>query len=195
MSKEQDAVEEFQSEKFTLSQYLKDYDMNICHGERFKTMIEALSLAINIIPEYVELKKLKVTREYKCGYQGFVPIEKYRELQAQVRTLEAEKKGKTKIVCLCGSTRFMQAFFDAGWDFTLKGYIVLSVGVCKHAEHHGAEALGGNVAEKLDELHLRKIDLADEVFVLNVDGYLGKSTIKEIEYAIDKNKPISYLEP
>lgn len=108
--------------------------------------------------------------------------------------LGSYKINKPKIVCLCGSTRFMQAFFDAGWKFTLKGYIVLSVGVCKHAEHHGAEALGQDVADRLDELHLRKIDLADEVFVLNIGGYIGKSTSKEIAYAIEKNKPISYLE-
>lgn len=101
---------------------------------------------------------------------------------------------KPKIVCLCGSTRFMQAFFDAGWEFTLKGYIVLSVGVCKHAEHHGGEALGKDIVKKLDELHLRKIDLADEVYILNVNGYIGESTSKEIEYAIEKGKSIKYLE-
>lgn len=102
---------------------------------------------------------------------------------------------KPLIVCLCGSTRFMNEFFDAGWAFTLKGYIVLSVGVCKHAEHHGGEALGQEVADMLDELHLRKIDLADEVFILNVGGYIGDSTRKEIEYAQKQNKPILYLEP
>lgn len=98
------------------------------------------------------------------------------------------------IVCLCGSTRFWDAFHAAGWDFTLRGWIVLSIGVCKHAEDHGGEALGQGVADKLDELHLRKIDLADSVFVLNVGGYIGESTSKEIEYAKSKNKPIEYLE-
>ncbi|HPS54031.1 MAG TPA: hypothetical protein PLP05_00390 [Sedimentisphaerales bacterium] len=99
------------------------------------------------------------------------------------------------IVCLCGSTRFMDAFFEAGWKFTLLGHIVLSVGVCKHAADHGGEALGQDVADKLDELHLRKIDLADSVYVLNVGGYIGSSTQKEIKYAQSKNKPIEYLEP
>ena len=98
------------------------------------------------------------------------------------------------IVCLCGSTRFMEAFFEAGWKFTLEGKIVLSVGVCKHAKHHGAEALGPGVAAKLDELHLRKIDLSDSVFVLNVGGYIGESTANEIAYAEQHNKPIGYLE-
>lgn len=113
------------------------------------------------------------------------------------RNTGAIKGSKSKmphIVCLCGSTRFMDAFFEAGWKFTLEGAIVLSVGVCKHTEHHGAEALGQDVAERLDELHLRKIDLADSVFVLNVNGYIGDSTAMEIEYAESQNKPIGYLE-
>ena len=57
-----------------------------------------------------------------------------------------------EIVCLCGSTRFMDAFHATGWQLTLDGYIVLTVGVCKHAEDHGGEALGQDVADKLDEV-------------------------------------------
>jgi len=101
---------------------------------------------------------------------------------------------KPEVVCLCGSTRFMEWFFEAGWQLTLDGIIVLSVGVCKHAEHHGAEALGENVAEKLDELHWRKIDLSDRILVLNVGGYIGDSTRKEINYANRTGKRVTYLE-
>ena len=115
-------------------------------------------------------------------------------LDDRITELEAQRDRLPRIVCLCGSTRFMNAFFEAGWNFTLRGYIVLSVGVCKHAEHHGAEALGQDVADRLDELHLRKIDLADEVYVLNVGGYIGSSTRKEIEYAESLNMPVKYLE-
>ena len=99
------------------------------------------------------------------------------------------------IVCLCGSTRFMDAFHAVGWVLTLDGYIVLTVGVCKHAEDHGGEALGEDVAAKLDELHLRKIDLADWVMVLNVGGYIGESTRREIEYAKAVGKRVQYFEP
>ena len=90
------------------------------------------------------------------------------EKDKRIVELEAENQyyatrsvpiGIPPIVCLCGSTRFMNAFFEAGWTFTLEGMIVLSVGVCKHAEDHGGEALGQDVADKLDELHLCKIDL------------------------------------
>lgn len=102
------------------------------------------------------------------------------------------------IVCLCGSTRFMEAFFEEGWRLTLEGQIVLSVGVCKHVDTaggHGGEALGQDVADRLDELHMRKIDLADWVFVLNVSGYIGDSTRAEIEYARAHEKPVEFLEP
>ena len=102
------------------------------------------------------------------------------------------------IVCLCGSTRFMDAFFDAGWRETLAGKIVLSVGVCKHVDAeggHGGEALGLEVAAQLDGLHLRKIDLADEVLILNVGDYVGDSTFKELCYARKHGKPIRWLEP
>jgi hypothetical protein len=101
---------------------------------------------------------------------------------------------RPKIVCLCGSTRFMDAFHEAGWYYTMKGEIVLSVGVCKHAADHGGEALGQDVADRLDELHLRKIDLSDHVVVLNVGGYIGASTRKEINYATKIGKPVTYLE-
>lgn len=99
-----------------------------------------------------------------------------------------------QIVCLCGSTRFMDAFHAAGWQLTLDGHIVLTVGVCKHAEDHGGEALGQDVADRLDVLHFRKIDLSDRVLVLNVDGYIGDSTRREIEYAESVYVPITYLE-
>ena len=99
------------------------------------------------------------------------------------------------IVCLCGSTRFMEAFFAAGWELTLLGQIVLSVGVCKHVGPggHGAEAISQECADRLDELHLRKIDLADWVLVLNVAGYIGDSTRREKEYAETIGKRVVLL--
>ena len=118
-----------------------------------------------------------------------------REIVAQDRA--DQREGQPKIVCLCGSTRFMDAFFETGWDETLAGNIVLSVGVCKHVDAgggHGGEMLGQDVADKLDELHLRKIDLADEVIVLRVNGYVGPSTSKEIKYAESQSKPIRYVD-
>jgi hypothetical protein len=114
--------------------------------------------------------------------------------------LDAVKQhtGIPTIVCLCGSTKFYQQYVQANFDFTMQGKIVLSVGFYHHAlgEAHG-ETVGITPAEKgfLDELHKRKIDLADEVFVINVGGYIGDSTRSEIEYARLLHKPITYLYP
>ena len=105
---------------------------------------------------------------------------------------------RPEIVCLCGSTKFMDNFHAAAWEFTMKGVIVLTVGVAKHVRTadggHVAEALGPGVVEMLDELHKRKIDLCDFIYVLNVGGYIGQSTRSEIEYAKAHGKPVKYLE-
>ena len=82
------------------------------------------------------------------------------------------------IVCLCGSTRFKHAFDEANYQETMAGKIVLSVGFFMHesGNRHG-EDIGATPKEKiaLDELHKRKIDLADEVLILNVTGYIVDS--------------------
>lgn len=100
-------------------------------------------------------------------------------------------------VCLCGSTRFYQQFQEANYRETMAGRIVLSVGFFAHAskEAHG-ESLGITPGEKLmlDELHKRKIDLSDEILVINVGGYIGESTRSEIEYAKQHSKAVRYLE-
>ena len=104
-----------------------------------------------------------------------------------------------EIVCLCGSTRFYDAFQQANYDLTMQGKIILSVGFYPHAtaEAGHGEGVGHDSAQKvkLDELHKRKIDLADRVFVLNVGDYVGESTRSEIEYARAHGKTIEYLEP
>lgn len=97
------------------------------------------------------------------------------------------------IVTLCGSTRFSEAFRKANLTETLAGRIVLTIG----ADFKSDDALGLTEQDKkrLDELHLRKIDLCDEVLVLNVDGYVGASTANEIRYAAYHGKRIRWLEP
>lgn len=103
---------------------------------------------------------------------------------------------KPLIVCLCGSTRFSKAFHEANLRETLAGKIVLSIG-CDFKSDTDL-LIAGQLTEadkqRLDELHLRKIDLADEVLILNVDGYIGESTAREISYAQTHGKHIRYLE-
>jgi hypothetical protein len=101
-----------------------------------------------------------------------------------------------EIVCVCGSTRFHDQFQQANYDLTMAGKIVLTVGFYPHAPHAHGEGVGATAAEKLalDDLHKRKIDLADRVLVLNVGGYIGDSTRSEIEYAASVGVPVDYLE-
>lgn len=105
-------------------------------------------------------------------------------------------KERPLIVCLCGSTRFTDAFNAANFSETMKGNIILTIGVNTKSDDDLIKAglLDSVSKERLDELHKRKIDLADEVFVLNVNGYIGQSTRSEIEYAKKHDKPIRYLQ-
>jgi len=98
---------------------------------------------------------------------------------------------KPKVICLCGSTRFKKEFERVNYDETLKGNIILTVGCFGHAD--GVE-FTEDQKTALDELHKRKIDIADEILVINVDGYIGSSTKSEIEYAKKENKGIRYYE-
>lgn len=102
------------------------------------------------------------------------------------------------IVCLCGSTRFWREFQAAGLRETLAGKIVLSIGAASGTdeEHFGdmPREEQDRIKRELDELHLRKIDLADEVLILNVGGYIGESTRRELDYARSLGKTIRFLE-
>ena len=97
-----------------------------------------------------------------------------------------------KVITLCGSTRFKEEFLEAQKRLTLEGNIVISVGLFGHSGDDVVWTEG--VKDMLDRQHLAKIDLADEIFVINVGGYIGDSTRREIAYAEFKGKNISYLE-
>ena len=97
-----------------------------------------------------------------------------------------------KVITLCGSTRFKDEFLEAQKRLTLEGNIVISVGLFGHSGDDVVWTEG--VKDMLDRQHLAKIDLADEIFVVNVGGYIGKSTRREIAYADYRGKSITYLE-
>jgi hypothetical protein len=102
-----------------------------------------------------------------------------------------------RVVVLCGSTRFFKEFMLANYNETMAGKVVFSVGVFggsgieAHGEHIDLSASDKNM---LDIIHKRKIDLSDEVLVINVGGYIGESTRSEIDYAIAHGKNVRYLE-
>lgn len=107
---------------------------------------------------------------------------------------------KPRVYTLCGSTRFPDAFAVANMHLSALGHIVVSVGMYGHADDpRGAKFLcdDGDIGTKevLDELHLRKIDLSDTIFVVNVGGYVGESTRREIAYAISTGKAVEWMFP
>ncbi|PIE76946.1 MAG: hypothetical protein CSA13_02000 [Clostridiales bacterium] len=106
--------------------------------------------------------------------------------------------GDYTVVTLCGSTRFKDEFISVQKELTLKGYIVISVGLFGHSgDAEVWEGMSENTLTKtkimLDDMHKRKIDMADEIFVINVGGYIGESTRSEIDYAKRHGKVINYL--
>lgn len=100
--------------------------------------------------------------------------------------------GKYKVITLCGSTRFKDEFISEQKRLTLEGNIVISVGLFGHAGDD--EVWSENTKEMLDDMHKRKIDMADEIFVINKGGYIGSSTKSEIDYAISTGKKVNYME-
>jgi len=99
--------------------------------------------------------------------------------------------GKYKIITLCGSTKFKDDFNSQQKRLTLEGNIVISVGLFGHSGDD--EVWSEDTKLMLDDMHKRKIDMADEIFVINVGGYLGSSTRSEIEYAMRTGKGVNYL--
>jgi hypothetical protein len=104
-----------------------------------------------------------------------------------------------KVITLCGSVKFWDEYRKWNAIFTLQGNVVFSCGLSLKSGYE--DLLSKYTADQielvkkdLDIIHLRKIDLSDEIFVLNVGGYIGESTKREIAYAESKGKIVKYLE-
>lgn len=98
--------------------------------------------------------------------------------------------GGYKVITLCGSTKFKDDFMRVQKELTLQGHIILSV--CCFG--HSGDVFTEEQKVMLDDIHKRKIDMADEIFVINKNGYIGSSTKSEIEYAMSKGMPVNYME-
>lgn len=106
---------------------------------------------------------------------------------------------KYPVITLCGSTRFKKQFMEVQKGLTLEGNIVISVVLFGHSGDQEVwdgmdEGTLSKTKEMLDDMHKRKIDMADSIFVINVGGYIGESTKSEIEYAKAQGKEVRYLE-
>lgn len=101
--------------------------------------------------------------------------------------------GNYEVVTLCGSTKFKNEFIAAQRYLTLNGCIVLSVGLFGHADDEYAKSISHKTKAMLDDMHRRKIDMSDTVFVINKDDYIGESTAAEIAYAKQQGKKVTYM--
>jgi hypothetical protein len=124
------------------------------------------------------------------------------QLQAELFNLQnpdyyAIETRKPRIICLCGSTRFTHDMSIIQWELTKQGHIVLSWCILPDDYFTGEDKthIGDQegVKEIVDEVHKRKIDISDEIYVININGYIGESTRSEIKYAETKGIPVKYL--
>lgn len=118
------------------------------------------------------------------------------ELAKQTVKQERGRIKTAKVICLCGSTRFTDQMLIKQWELTKQGYIVVTWCVLPESYFKGEDKthIGDqeDVKDLVDEVHKRKLDLCDEVFILNINGYIGESTASEIAYAEKIGRPINY---
>ena len=103
--------------------------------------------------------------------------------------------GEAKVVTLCGSTRFEAEFAAVNRRLTLDGCVVISLGVFSLPDlpDDDPQTDSSDLKGRLGGLHLQKIRMADEVYVVDPGGYVGESTRREIAYAESLGKPVRYL--
>ena len=94
------------------------------------------------------------------------------------------------VVTLCGPMRFREEFLRLDAELTLTGHVVLTPTALDPATELDVEERA-----RLGRIHLQKIAMADEVLVVNVGGYVGESTRREIEHARSRGVAVSFLEP
>lgn len=171
---------------------------NFAHRPMKRWIKDVLKMPVGYVPvDHAWINDVKTNPRRKTDKMKEKSPRAQRAKTANLGRLAALKQQLEipKVVCLCGSTKFVDVFQKMNEEETLAGNIVLSIG--SSLREVKWDQVPKFVVEKiktdLDELHKRKIDLADEILVINVDGYIGESTTSEIEYAKSTNKPVRYL--
>lgn len=104
---------------------------------------------------------------------------------------EYQKDKKYNIITLCGSINFKDEFLKVQEKLVLEKNIVFTPNFFSNISK---EEISLETKKMLDKMHKQKIDMSDEIYVINQEGYIGESTKLEIEYAKSKGKKITYLE-
>lgn len=145
---------------------------------------------------------------YGCADGGKCDLEtcwgcRAREVLANAPSPRPETERKApKVVCLCGSSKWPDVHMQVMMQETLAGRIVIPMGLYGHADFPSGAKTATNdgdeataIKQMLDHLHFSKIDLADEIYVVNLGGYLGNSTKREVDYALKQGKVVRWHQP
>lgn len=146
--------------------------------------------------EVVTPRVMVTSREPLGRTDGTYPDAPADEAEADAKARHDRSLGRDHppIVTLCGSTRFRRAFEEATSRLTLEGWAVLSVACFGREAGAGRDGLSPRQKEELDALHLKKIRMSKRVHVLNVGGYIGESTTREIAHAFVLKVEITFAE-
>lgn len=164
----------------------------------FKKLHESVESSILMLSDIHDIINFEVKKYQQPEPRVIQPGKEPWELRPDPLELRPDQQPQPqphqpKIVTLCGSSKFRDEFYHVNRELTLKGYIVLSLGVFSHSEI-GFPLLTDDEKIMLDELHFRKIDMSDEIHVINRGGYIGDSTRREIEYALKCGIQVTYME-
>lgn len=135
----------------------------------------------------IELRIIRIVLCFICGILLYYLVDSIK-YKRNVKCINSQNK--YNVITLCGSTKFKDEFIEAQKQLTLQGNIVISVGLFGHSGDN--EVRTEYIKEMLDDMHKRKIDMSDEIVVINKYDYIGKSTESEINYAKSHGKKITY---
>lgn len=146
-------------------------------------------ILLDVFSYYAEVPAEAVSKKMAVNYQREWEVDEEGVLWRPGR-MPKEDPDHSKRITLCGSTRFKRAFIEWNVRLTLEGNVVYSV--CRHGH---ADMIVHSPEEKvlLDRVHTAKIDNSDEIFVLDVQGYIGESTRSEIDHAHKTGKKVRLL--
>lgn len=99
---------------------------------------------------------------------------------------------KPKVITICGSSKFKGAILGVTQRLTLQGHIVINHGFFHHQD---MVPITDKQKKDLDDLMFRKIDISDRIHVVNINGYMGTTTVAAVEYARAKDKTVTFEEP
>ncbi len=166
--------------------------------EELADLMEVINAEIKVrninYEDIEEVRKIKAEKKGKFEnkiYLNYVEQDYIDKKEEEESKKEWRKLKKYNIITLCGSINFRDEFLKVQEKLVLEGNIVFTPNFFDNIKK---EEISLETKEMLDKMHKQKIDMSDEIYVINQGGYIGESTKLEIEYAKSKGKKVTYLE-